>query len=65
MSLFLKKQKTLKCLNTKKDKRMRKREIQHLEMEAPSQVRSVENQETGLRWEKSDGGDKPQISSLK
>lgn len=44
---------------------MRKREIEHLEMEAPSQVHSVENQETGLRWEKSDGGDKPQIRSLK
>lgn len=44
---------------------MRKREIQHVEMDAPSQERSVENQETGLRWEKSDGGDKPQISCLK
>lgn len=45
---------------------MRKWEIEHLEMEAPSsQVRSVENQETGLRWEKSDGINKPQISSLK
>lgn len=44
---------------------MRKREIQYLVMEAPSQVRSVENQETGLRWEKSDGGDKPHIGSLK
>lgn len=63
MSLFLKRQKTLKCRNTVKDER--KREIQHVEMDAPSQVRSVENQETGLRWEKSDGGDKPQISSLK